>query len=104
MSQELIINAPSPEVLAELLRLAEETGRGDGPVFAHDRERQVFVTLVLAAGRVVHWQVEPAPTVEHAERLQQRHQATLQLMQAIAQSTAETLEAVARATEVRPLH
>jgi hypothetical protein len=70
------IKAPSPELVAELLRRAAEAGKTTCRVRVHDPDAGVLLTLTLVGGDVVHWTVEScasaalaAVMVRLAERL-----------------------------------
>ncbi len=69
----LPIVAPTSEAVAGLLAAAQAAGLRTGPAYLWCRANRVFAVLILEAGEVVHWQLEPAPDQAAADALQARY-------------------------------
>ena len=65
------ILAPSAAVLSELARHIEQDN-AEGMRFAWDAVHQVFLTVIVQQGLIVHWTVEPARDRAEADAVRQR--------------------------------
>jgi hypothetical protein len=74
MTQTVLpILAPTSEAVAELLAAARARGLCHGHAYLWCHVNRVFAVLILEAGEVVHWQLEPAPDQAAADALQARY-------------------------------